>query len=218
MYLLIIKIWAEECPSAYSFHYLPDTGLFLYHQMNLFPLLFKSLWLWRQNQKLLEPFQSMKIYCAGNLNMSHNINFPEIRAIRLLCCQWHISFCMVWKLREGSRVADCLPMKTCNFSNCLFILDVSSAPESCSPPRTGFPRKPVYMFLVDFGGHYEYYLLISFLGGERAVLFVWELTCRDSGPCMELLDTVPAHVLWITWQEQTLFFSSHAGCPGPCLP
>lgn len=55
----------------------------------------------------------MKIYCSRNLNISCNIFFPEIRAIGLLSCQWSISFCMVWKLREGSRVADCLPTKTC---------------------------------------------------------------------------------------------------------
>ena len=144
MYILIIKIWAEKCLSAYSFHCLPDTGFFLYHQMNLFPLLFKSLWLWRQNQKLPEPSKSMKIYCSGNLNMSHNIIFLEIRAIRLLCCQWSIYFCMVWKLREGSRLADCLPMKTCatfptvsSSSRCLLL---QKAVRYCEPPKEACVR------------------------------------------------------------------------------
>lgn len=54
--------------------------------------------------------------------------------------------------------------------------------------------KPVYMFLIAFGGYYSYYLLISFLGGKPAVLFAWELAHQGSGPRMELLDVVPTHV------------------------
>lgn len=144
MYILITKTWAEKCPSVYSFHCLPNTSIFLYCQMNLFPLILKSLWLWKQNEKLPEPSKSVKIYCLINLNMSYYIILPETRFIRLLHCQWSISFCMVWEPREGSTAADSLPTKTwatfpnvSSSSRCLLLhkaLDSLGAPqEACIP-------------------------------------------------------------------------------------
>lgn len=182
--------------------------------MNLFPVLFKSLWLRRQNQKIPETSKSMKICCLKNLNMSHNVTLPDTRAIRLLCCQWHISFCIVWELRGQQSAFPWKPVQ-------LFQLSIHPPHVSCFRKLftvTDLPRKLVYMFLIDFGGYCNSYLLINFLGGEPAVLFFWELTCRGSGLHMELLDAVLAHVLWMTWQEQILFSSHCAGCPGPCLP
>lgn len=108
----IIKTWPERYPLVCSFYCLPHTSIFLYCQMNLFTLLLKLLWLWRQNQKLPEPSKSMKSYCFISLNMSYYIIFPEIWVTRLLHCQWCVSFCMVWEPREGSRTADCLPTTT----------------------------------------------------------------------------------------------------------
>lgn len=209
-----IKTWPEKCPLVYSFHCLPHTSIFLYCQMNLFTLLLKLLWLWRQNQKLLEPSKSMKSNCLINLNMSYDIIFPEIWVTRLLHCQWCISFCMVWEPREGSRTADCLPMTTSkHFQLSPHLPDASYFGQLFS--ALDVPRKPAYLLFIDFGCHHGYYLLVSFLDGEPAVLLVWP---RFWPPCLLILNMVPAHVLRITWQEQNPFFSSCVGCPGLCLP
>lgn len=202
------------CPLVYCFHCPPHISIFLYCLMNLFPLLLKLLWLWKQNQKLPEPSKSMKIYCFISLNMSYYVIFPEIWVTRLLHCQWHISFCMVWEPREGSRAADCFPVTAwatfptaSSSSRCLLLqTDLHSL---------GCPKEvciPVFYWLWLL---HKYYLLVSFLDGEPAVLLAWP---RFWSPCLLILNMVPAHVLGITWQEQILFFPSHASCPGPCLP
>lgn len=98
MCILIIKTWAGKCPSAYSFHCLPDTSYTIK---------------WTHFHYCLSScgYECRTRSCQNHLNKWKSIT--EIRAIRLLCCQWRISLCMVWKLIEGSRMADCLSMKTC---------------------------------------------------------------------------------------------------------
>lgn len=107
--------------------------------------------------------------------MSHNIMLAEIRSVRFLCFQWHVSFHVMWKLGESNRVADCLPMST----SALFQLSLHLPGVSCfrklfTAPE--LPKMPASLFLSHFGDYCNYYLLILVLGGEPAVLFVWEHT------------------------------------------
>lgn len=130
--------------------------------MNLFTLLLKLLWLWRQNQKLPELSKSMKSYCSVNLNMSYDIIFPEIWVKNCYTASGVFLFAQCEsperaagqqtafprQLEQHFQLSPHLPDASC-FGQLFTALDL--------------PRKPAYLLFIDFGCYHGYYLLFSFL-------------------------------------------------------
>lgn len=130
----IMKTWPEKCPLVYSFHCLPHTNIFLYCQMNFFPLLLKLLWLWKQNQKLPEPSKSIKIYCFINLNMSLNYLSRDMgyKIAMLPGVYFFLHDARAQRGQQGSRLPSHDSLS--NISNCVLILQMPPSSDSSSQP------------------------------------------------------------------------------------